>query len=112
MNQMSFYYTNDIRSKQIADLERENKWLKPFWARLLLCVFSKVFNLNIRISVDEISLKNGIKYAENDWKIYTLHSNKYSEKEKDSLIKKLELFFKGFEKTIKDNLKSEKLLIE
>lgn len=111
MNQMSFYYTNDMRSKQIADLEKENQWLKPFGYELYLYGLSRVFNLNHNIPIDEFSLHNGVKYAENWWKLSVLYGNNCREDAKDIIMNGYEQMFKILEEKLKDNLKSSGLLV-
>ena len=112
MSYIDYTYTYNAQKKQIADLKRENQWLKPFGEKIFYYTISKAFNYNNNISIDEISFHNGIKYVENCWKLSALHCDNYTEEEKDSITKGLELTFKIFEKALKDDLKSRGLLIE
>ena len=108
---MSFYYTNNTRSKQIADLERENKWLKPFGDGLYLYEFSRFFNRNHNIQIDEFSFHNGMKYVENWWKLCVLYNNDIPEEKKDLIMKDYECSLKAVGEILKDDLKSHGLLV-
>lgn len=111
MNYTNYTYTNDMRKKQIADLEKENQWLKPFGYELCLYAFSRAFNLNHNIPIDEFSLHNGVKYAENWWKLYTLHNDNVPEEKKDLIMKDYEAFLKVIGEVLKEDLKSHGLLV-
>ena len=112
MNYTTYINTNNTRSKQIADLEKENQWLKPFGENIFLYAASRVFNRNYNAPIDKLSLHNGVKYAENWWKLNVLYDNNCREEVKDSIMKGYELLFKFFEEKLKDDLKSSGLLIE
>ena len=107
MNYINCTYTNDTRKKQIADLEKENQWLKPFGYELYLYGLSRVFNLNHNIPIDEFSLHNGVKYAENWWKLYTLHNDNVPEEKKDLIMKEGKNLIKFIEIIFLDYLKKQ-----
>ena len=112
MDYTAYINTNDTRSKQIADLERENQWLKPFGDKLCLYEISRAFNRNRNIPIDEYSFHNGMKYVENWWELYVLYNDKIPEEKKDLIMKGYESSLKGIGEMLKDDLKSSGLLIE
>lgn len=112
MNYRDYIGTNNIQKKQIADLERENQWLKPFGDKLCLYEFSRAFNRNHNIPIDEYSFHNGMKYVENWWKLYVLYNDNIPEKKKDWIMKDYELSLKFIGEMLKNDLKSSGLLIE
>ncbi|MBR5984038.1 MAG: hypothetical protein IK025_10030 [Bacteroidales bacterium] len=112
MNYIDYTYTYNVQKTQIADLERENQWLKPFGDKLCLYEISRAFNRNHNIPIDEFSFHNGMKYVENCWKLCVLYNDKIPEEKKDLIMKGYESSLKGIGEMLKDDLKSSGLLIE
>ncbi len=98
------------QENRIAELENEIKQNEEFGK--IIEEYAKTRIMNLNISIDEITLHNGVKYLEDCYKRNALLCRNHSEEERNDHVQNIEKVFHVLEELLKQDLQFHGLLVK